>query len=90
MTKPCHKDPILGKPLRLRDVVLTGLGAAVVALDHAEANLRRGSHVWPAADCDMTVHEIEEARRLIGGIAIRLRTEIANLQPTKQHAVGNA
>ncbi len=38
----------------------------------------------------MTIHEIEEARRLITGISIRLRTEIANLQPTKQSSVGNA
>ena len=90
MNKPRHKDPILGTALRLRGVVLTKLGAAVVALESADQSLRGGASTWPAADCDMTVHEIEEARRLISGIAIRLRTEIANLQPTKQHAVGNA
>jgi len=76
--------------MSLRNETTTKLLAAVAALDLADHRLKEGAAVWPSADCDMTVHEIDEARRLISGMSIRLRTEIANLQPTRQRAVGNA
>jgi hypothetical protein len=72
-------DPISKTPLRLRGVVETKLGAAMVALAAAEGSLRSGAEDWPSEDADMTAHEIEEARARIAGIKARVAAELAGL-----------
>jgi len=74
----------------LRNETVTKLRAALVALELAEHRLDTDATHWPADEVDMTPHEIEETKRLIHGIAVRVRTEIAGLQPVRRQSAGNA